>query len=108
MKRTKSWLRICVSVAGIAAITLSASNAYAEEAPELAHLVQNPVAKVISLPFQNNLNFGAGPQSDEQDVLNIQPVLPFDIGPNHQLQLPAGLVPDELPDHHRELESAGQ
>ena len=40
MKRTKSWLRTCVSVAGIAAITLSASNAYAEEAPEFAHLVQ--------------------------------------------------------------------
>jgi hypothetical protein len=85
MQRTKSWRGACVGVAGITAATISASNAYAEEAPELAHLVQNPVAKVISLPFQNNLNFGAGPQSDAQDVLNIQPVLPFGIGSNWNL-----------------------
>jgi len=69
-----------MGVGAIFAGTLSASNAGAEEAPELAHLVQNPIAKVISLPFQNNLNFGVGPRNDAQDVLNIQPVLPFGMG----------------------------
>src|SRR5580658_8203971 len=53
--------------------------AHADDAPDLAQLVQNPVASVISLPFQNNLNFGVGPQKDPQDVLDIQPVLPFQI-----------------------------
>ena len=85
MKRTQRGCRSCLSVAVIVAATLSAWNAYAEETPELAHLVQNPVAKVISLPFQNNLNFGAGPQSDVQDVLNIQPVVPFSMGSNWNL-----------------------
>jgi hypothetical protein len=85
MKRTKGWCTTCVGATVIAAAALSASNAYADDAPELAHLVQNPVAKVISLPFQNNLNFGAGPQNDEQDVLNIQPVLPFAIGADWNL-----------------------
>jgi hypothetical protein len=85
MNRTKSWRWARVGICGIAAATLSALNAYADDPPELAQLVQNPIAKVISLPFQNNLNFGVGPQNDEQDVLNIQPVLPFDIGTDWNL-----------------------
>ena len=51
----------------------------AADEPDLAQLVQNPIAKVISLPFQNNLMFGVGPVHDPQDVLNIQPVLPIQI-----------------------------
>jgi hypothetical protein len=51
----------------------------AADEPDLAQLVQNPIAKVISLPFQNNLMFGVGPDHDPQDVLNIQPVLPIQI-----------------------------
>jgi hypothetical protein len=53
--------------------------ACADDGPDLAQLVQNPIAKVISLPFQNNLTFGVGPDHDPQDVLNIQPVLPIRI-----------------------------
>jgi hypothetical protein len=53
------------------------SRSHAQDAPELAKLVQNPIAKVISLPLQNNLTFGVGPDHDPQNVLNIQPVLPL-------------------------------
>jgi hypothetical protein len=56
---------------------LYCSRSYAQDAPELAKLVQNPIAKVISLPLQNNLTFGVGPDHDPQNVLNIQPVLPL-------------------------------
>jgi hypothetical protein len=44
---------------------------------ELAKAAQNPVASMISLPFQNNTNFGVGPDDKVQKVLNIQPVWPF-------------------------------
>ena len=44
---------------------------------ELAKAAQNPVAAMISLPFQNNTTFGYGPDDDVQNVLNIQPVWPF-------------------------------
>jgi hypothetical protein len=47
------------------------------EQEELAKAVQNPVASLISLPFQNNTNFGVGPDDKVQNVLNIQPVWPF-------------------------------
>lgn len=46
---------------------------------ELAKAAQNPVASMISLPFQNNTNFNFGPQKKTQNVLNIQPVWPFEL-----------------------------
>jgi hypothetical protein len=35
------------------------------------------VADLISIPFQNNFNFGVGPNNVTQYVLNVQPVIPF-------------------------------
>ena len=46
---------------------------------ELARAVQNPVADLISVPFQNNTNFEFGPRERTQNVLNIQPVVPLDL-----------------------------
>lgn len=46
---------------------------------ELAKAAQNPIASLISLPFQNNTNFNFGPQEKTQNILNIQPVLPFEL-----------------------------
>lgn len=43
----------------------------------LRKAAQNPVADMISLPFQNNTNFNVGPYNKPQNVLNIQPVVPF-------------------------------
>jgi hypothetical protein len=40
---------------------------------------QNPIASLISVPIQNNSNFGIEPGYRTQDVLNIQPVVPFGI-----------------------------
>jgi hypothetical protein len=44
--------------------------------------VQNPVASLISVPLQNNTAFGLGPYDRTQDVLNIQPVIPFNLSKN--------------------------
>ncbi len=48
-----------------------------ESTAELAKAAQNPLANMISVPFQNNTNFGIGPNDRTQNVLNIQPVVPF-------------------------------
>jgi hypothetical protein len=48
-----------------------------EDTTDLAKAAQNPIANLISLPFQNNLNFNVGPHSQPQNVLNIQPVVPI-------------------------------
>jgi len=42
----------------------------------LQKATQNPVANLISVPLQNNTNFGIGPYNRTQDILNIQPVIP--------------------------------
>jgi len=41
---------------------------------ELAKETQNPVANLISVPFQNNFNFGIGPNDATQWVLNVHQV----------------------------------
>ena len=46
---------------------------------DLQKEVQNPVASLISVPFQNNTNFPLGTASRVQDVLNIQPVVPINL-----------------------------
>lgn len=50
--------------------------------PSLAEQAQNPISDLISLPLQNNLNFNYGPLNKKQNVLNIQPVIPFSISKN--------------------------
>ena len=48
---------------------------------DLAVAAQNPIAAMYSLPFQNNIYGGVGPQHDATaNVLNIQPVIPFTAG----------------------------
>src|SRR5258706_6249713 len=46
----------------------------------LVRAARNPLTDVISIPFQNNVNFGVGPGNDVQNVLNIQPIIPINLG----------------------------
>lgn len=65
----------------------------AEEAEEgssasaeaLQKATQNPVASLISVPVQNNTNFGVNPGYRNQNVLNIQPVIPIGISKDWNL-----------------------
>lgn len=43
----------------------------------LAKKTQNPVADLISVPFQNNFNFDVGPERATVWVMNVQPVIPI-------------------------------
>src|SRR5258707_855316 len=40
-----------------------------------AHTALNPIASIISVPFQNNVNFGVGADDKAQDVLILPPVV---------------------------------
>jgi len=46
---------------------------------ELARELQNPVANLISVPIQNNWDFGIGPTGAMRYLVNVQPVIPFSI-----------------------------
>jgi hypothetical protein len=69
--------RLCLLAAALMPLT---STAFAQDQADLAKAAQNPVAAMISLPFQNNTLFGVGPDDDVANVLNIQPVIPFTVG----------------------------
>jgi hypothetical protein len=59
--------------------------AAASNADELRKAAQNPLASLISVPVQNNNNFGIDPGYRTQDVLNIQPVIPAKVSDNWNL-----------------------
>jgi hypothetical protein len=49
------------------------------DAQELAKKLSNPVSDLVSIPFQFNWENGVGPDHGLRTVLNIQPVVPFEI-----------------------------
>ena len=49
----------------------------ADEKSELAKKVQNPIANLVTVPFQYNLNIGIGDFDRTSSNLNFQPVVPF-------------------------------
>ena len=59
------------------ALIVGGSNLFAQSADELAKQTQNPVANLISMPFQGNWDFGIGDREATSTTLNIQPVVPF-------------------------------
>jgi hypothetical protein len=56
-----------------------------DQQAELAKKLQNPVADLISVPIQNNFDFGIGPADAMEYKANIQPVIPVSISENWNL-----------------------
>lgn len=52
---------------------------------ELAKKLSNPVASLISVPIQNNWDFGIGPADAMRYTANIQPVIPFSLSEDWNL-----------------------
>lgn len=69
----------------VMAVWIAAPVEAAESDSELAKKTQNPVADLISVPFQSNFNFNYGPNNDLQYVLNVQPVIPFHLNEDWNL-----------------------
>jgi hypothetical protein len=87
--KPKLKLLALVSALAFTTTTLSAQDAATDDkaaAAELAKKLSNPVAALISVPLQNNFDFGAGPNGDGfQYKVNVQPVIPISLNENWNL-----------------------
>jgi hypothetical protein len=75
-----------VNANGMATTEVAGTEAGGDEAAELAKQLQNPVASLISVPFQNNFEFKLGPNDDGfKYTLNFQPVIPVSLSKDWNL-----------------------
>jgi hypothetical protein len=104
----------CLRATAVAALLAAAAPAVAQTGPApigpahdphglgaLARKAQNPLANMYSVPFQNNTNFDVGARQGTQNILNIQPVLPFELNADWNLitrsVLPVTAQPGAMP-----------
>lgn len=81
----KYLLILALSCTAIGAATLVSAQSTGGGA-DLAKKLSNPVADLISVPFQYNYNSGYGADGDgDQSYVNIQPVIPISISPTWNL-----------------------
>lgn len=85
MKTLRSSLVLLFTIITFTALAQEEAKPAATDAAEVAKKLANPVASMISVPLQNNLDVGIGDYNGSKNTLNIQPVIPIKMSPRLNL-----------------------
>jgi hypothetical protein len=85
--------KFCNSIATLFLLLFLPSIILAQEIEDAAKAAQNPLANIISLPLQNNNNFGISDYNKSSHVVNIQPIIPAVISKNGWLLINRLIIP---------------
>jgi hypothetical protein len=74
---------------------------HAQDTPEIAKQAQNPIASLVSVPFENDFNPRTGINKEDSYVMEMKPVVPFTLSNDWNLItrtiIPVVQVPDLAP-----------
>ena len=94
MERATTLIRAGALVAALALLAPAVCGAQEQQPPatppasegeNLARQLSNPVANLVSIPFQMNWDQGVGPGDQTRFLLNVQPVMPFSVNKDWNL-----------------------
>jgi len=83
MGGTKSKIQLFIVL--LCSVNVSYAQDQAQNAQQLADKLSNPVASLISVPFQTNVDYGIGQYNGSKLTLNFQPVIPIKLNSNLNL-----------------------
>ncbi len=92
---------ICKTILMSLTIIASVQPTRAQESSNIAKQAQNPIARLISVPFENDFNPQTGIDKEDSYVLEMKPVVPFTLSKDWNLItrtiVPVIQVPDLAP-----------
>ena len=78
--RSGNGIRSSVWANAACLVLIPSATAMAGETEDLAKESQYPIGNIISLPFENNFDYGVGPEDAFVYSLNLKPVYPMTFG----------------------------